>query len=160
TTILDAGTMPGGPDAFTKLVGELGMRAYLGPGFRSAEYRFEGERVVWEWNESKGTAGLERAIGYAKEYDGAYDGRIRAMIYPGQMDPCTLVLLGAARGAADDLNVPGQLQGAMNKRDFNKILEQYGKTPIALLESFGFPNPGTGLVHCLSQNRHSWCHYP
>src|SRR5947207_4175136 len=32
TTILDVGTMPGGPDAFTKLVGELGVRAYLGPG--------------------------------------------------------------------------------------------------------------------------------
>ena len=26
--------MPGGPDAFTKLVGEMGVRAYLGPGFR------------------------------------------------------------------------------------------------------------------------------
>jgi len=160
TTILDAGTMPGGPDAFTKLVGELGMRAYLGPGFRSAEYRFEGERVVWEWNESKGTAGLERAIGYAKEYDGAYDGRIRAMIYPGQMDTCTLDLLRAARRAADDLNVPLQLHAAMNQREFHKILEQYGKTPIALLESIGFLKPRTGLGHCVFHNRHSWCHYP
>lgn len=160
TTIFDVGTMPGGPDAFTKLVGELGVRAYLGPGFRSAEYRFEGDRVYWEWNEANGTSGLERAIDYVKKYDGAYNGRIRAMIYPGQVDTCTLELLRAARQAADELDVPLQLHAAMNQREFHKILEQHGKTPIALLHSIGFLKPRTGLGHCVFHNRHSWCHYP
>jgi 5-methylthioadenosine/S-adenosylhomocysteine deaminase len=160
TTILDVGTMPGGPDAFTKLVGELGVRAYLGPGFRSAEYRFDGDRVCWEWNEANGKAGLARAIDYVKKYDGAYDGRIRATIYPGQMDTCTLDLLGSARQAADDLGVPIQLHAAMNQREFHKILEQHGKTPIALLHSIGFLKSKTGLGHCVFHNRHSWCHYP
>ena len=160
TTILDVGTMPGGPDAFTELVGELGVRAYLGPGFRSAEYRFDGDRVYWEWNETNGTAGLARAIDYVKKYDSAYNGRIRAMIYPGQMDTCTLDLLRAARQAADDLEVPLQLHAAMNQREFHKILEQHGKTPIALLHSIGFLKPRTGLGHCVFHNRHSWCHYP
>lgn len=160
TTVLDVGTMPGGPDAFTKLVGELGVRAYLGPGFRSAEYRFDGDRVYWEWNEANGTSGLARAIDYVKKYDGAYDGRIRAVIYPGQMDTCTLDLLRAARQAADDLEVPLQLHAAMNQREFHKILEQHGKTPIALLHSIGFLKPKTGLGHCVFHNRHSWCHYP
>jgi cytosine/adenosine deaminase-related metal-dependent hydrolase len=160
TTILDVGTMPGGTDAFTRLVGELGVRAYLGPGFRSAEYRFDGDRVCWEWNETNGTAGLARAIDYVKKYDGAYDGRIRAMIYPGQLDTCTLDLLRAARQAADDLQVPLQLHAAMNQREFHKVLEQHGKTPIALLHSIGFLKPRTGLGHCVFHNLHSWCHYP
>jgi cytosine/adenosine deaminase-related metal-dependent hydrolase len=160
TTILDVGTMPGGPDAFTQLVGELGVRAYLGPGFRSAEYRFDGDRVCWEWNEANGAMGLARAIDYVKKYDGAHNGRIRAMIYPGQMDTCTLDLLRAARQAADDLQAPLQLHAAMNQREFHKILEQHGKTPIALLHSIGFLKPMTGLGHCVFHNRHSWCHYP
>jgi len=160
TTILDVGTMPGGPETFTKIVGELGMRAYLGPAFRSAEYRFDGDRVYWEWNEERGTAGLTRAIDYAKKYDGAYEGRIRAMIYPGQLDTCTLDLLRAARRAADDLDVPLQLHAAMNHREFHKILEQHGNTPIALLNSIGFLKPKTGLGHCVFHNRHSWCHFP
>jgi cytosine/adenosine deaminase-related metal-dependent hydrolase len=160
TTILDVGTMPGGPDTFTTLVGELGMRAYLGPAFRSAEYRFEGDRVRREWNEERGTTGLARAIDYVKQYDQAFNGRIRAMLFPGQMDTCTLELLSAARQAADDLEVPIQLHAAMNLREFHKILEEHGKTPVALLYSIGFLKPRTGLGHCVFHNRHSWCHYP
>jgi len=160
TTILDVGTMPGGPDSFTQLVGELGVRAYLGPGFRSAEYRFDADRVRWEWDEANGVSGLERAISYVKQYDGAHNGRIRAMIYPGQIDTCSLDLLRAARRAADELDVPVQLHAAMNQREFHRILEQHGKTPIALLNSIGFLKPKTGLGHCVFHNRHSWCHYP
>ena len=160
TTILDVGTMPGGPEAFTKLVGDLGVRAYLGPGFRSAEYVFDGDRVVWEWNEAGGKAGLARAIDYVRKFDGAYDGRIRAMIYPGQMDTCTVDLLREARRAADELNVPVQFHTAMNQREFHKILEQHGKTPIQLLHSIGFLKERTGLGHCVFYNAHSWCHYP
>jgi cytosine/adenosine deaminase-related metal-dependent hydrolase len=160
TTILDVGTMPGGPDAFTKVVGELGMRAYLGPGFRSAEYVYEGERIVWDWNEAQGKAGLARAIDYVKKYDGAHDGRVRAMLCPGQMDTCTVDLLREARRAADELGVPMQLHTAMNLREFHKILEETGKTPIQLLDSIGFLKPRTGLGHCLFHNAHSWCHYP
>jgi 5-methylthioadenosine/S-adenosylhomocysteine deaminase len=160
TTILDVGTMPGGPEAFTRVAGDLGVRAYLGPAFRSADYAFDGDRIIWLWDEAKGLAGLERAIAYVKEYDGAYDGRIRAMLFPGQLDTCTPELLQKARQAADELDVPIQLHAAMNQREFHKILEQYGKTPIALLASLGFLKPRTGLGHCVFHNRHSWCHYP
>jgi 5-methylthioadenosine/S-adenosylhomocysteine deaminase len=160
TTILDVGTMPGGPDAFTRAVGELGVRAYLGPAFRSAEYAFDGSRIVWERNETQGIAGLERAVKYVKDYDGAHHGRVRAMLYPGQMDTCTLELLRQARRWADELGVPMQLHAAMNQREFHHILAEHGKTPIELLHSIGFLKPRTGLGHCVFHNAHSWCHYP
>ncbi|HEV8439782.1 MAG TPA: chlorohydrolase family protein [Methylomirabilota bacterium] len=160
TTILDVGTMPGGVEAFTRVAGELGVRAYLGPAFRSAGYAFDGSRVIWEWNEEQGMAGLERAVAYVTKHDGAYHGRIRAMLYPGQMDTCTLELLKHARRAADELGVPMQFHAAMNLREFHQILERHGKTPIELLDSIGFLKPKTGLGHCVFHNRHSWCHYP
>ena len=160
TTILDVGTMPGGPEAFTRLAGEMGVRAYLGPAFRSAEYAFDGSRIVWEWDEARGKAGLERAVAYVKEYNGTYDDRIRAMIYPGQIDTCSPDLLRDARRWADELNVPVQLHAAMNQREFHRILEQHGRTPIELLHSIGFLKARTGLGHCVFHNGHSWCHYP
>ena len=160
TTILDVGTMPGGPAEFTKLVGDLGMRAYLGPACRSAAYAFDGSRAVWEWNEAQGVAMLDRAVAYAKEYDGAFNGRVHAVLYPGQMDTCTPDLLKQARRWANELNVPVQFHAAMNLREFHKILEEHGKTPIELLDSIGFLAPRTGLGHCVFHNGHSWCHYP
>jgi cytosine/adenosine deaminase-related metal-dependent hydrolase len=160
TTILDVGTMPGGPAEFTRVAGELGVRAYLGPGFRSADYAFEGDRVVWQWDEARGLAGLERAVAYAREHDGAYGGRIRAMLYPGQLDTCSLDLLRRARRWADELGVPMQFHAAMNLREFHRILEQHGKTPIELLDSIGFLKPRTGLGHCVFHNAHSWARYP
>jgi cytosine/adenosine deaminase-related metal-dependent hydrolase len=160
TTILDVGTMPGGVDAFTRVAGELGVRAYLGPGFRSANYVFEGSRVVWDWDEATGTSGLDRAVAFAKDHDGGFGGRIRAMLYPGQLDTCTLDLLREARRWADELDVPIQLHAAMNLHEFHRIVEQHGKTPIELLDSIGFLKPRTGLGHSVFHNAHSWCHYP
>jgi cytosine/adenosine deaminase-related metal-dependent hydrolase len=160
TTILDVGTMPGGPEAFVQVAGELGVRAYVGPAFRDADYVFEGSRIVWDWDTNKGQAGLERAVAFVRQHDGAHDGRIRAMLSPGQMDTCSPELLKRARQAADELNVPIQLHAAMNQREFHKILEQYGKTPLELLDEIGFLKPRTGLGHCVFHNRHSWSHYP
>src|SRR3989442_13405734 len=74
TTIMDVGTMPGGPVAFTKIAGELGVRVYVGPAFRSASYAFDGSRIVWEWDEAAGVAGLQRAGACNKEASGADNG--------------------------------------------------------------------------------------
>src|SRR5438067_490634 len=63
TTIMDVGTMPGGPAAVTRLAGALGVRAYVGPALRSASDAHDGSRIVWEWVPAVGVAGLERALG-------------------------------------------------------------------------------------------------
>jgi cytosine/adenosine deaminase-related metal-dependent hydrolase len=160
TTILDVGTMPGGLEPFTKVAGEMGVRAYLGPAYRSADYVFDDSRLDYAVDEPKGLAGLERAAAYVREHDGSYDGRIRAMLNPGQLDTCSPELLRKTRQVADELDVPIQLHAAMNLPEFHLMLNQYGKTPIELLASLGFLGPKTLLAHCLFHNNHSWSHYP
>ncbi|MCC7104282.1 MAG: amidohydrolase family protein [Chloroflexi bacterium] len=160
TTILDMGTVPGGAEPFTRVAGEMGVRAYLGPGFRDADYVFDDGRVHYEWDAARGAAGLERAIEYVKRFDGAYDGRIRAMLNPGQMETCGLDLLRKTRRAADELDVPVQFHAAMNLPEFHLMLREHGKTPIELLDSIGFLKPRTLLSHCVFHNNHSWARYP
>ena len=41
--------------------------------------------------------GSSARVAYIKEHDGAYNGRIKAMLYPGQLDTCTPDLLRQAR---------------------------------------------------------------
>src|SRR5207237_8192603 len=62
TTIMDVGTMPGGPAAFTRIAGEVGVRAYVGPAFRSAGYAFDGSRIVLELGEAAGVSGAAGAV--------------------------------------------------------------------------------------------------
>ncbi|MCC7106031.1 MAG: amidohydrolase family protein [Chloroflexi bacterium] len=160
TTIVDAGTLAGGADEATQVAVDLGIRAYLGPAFGSASHTFDGGRVALVWDEAKGLAGLERAVAYARQYDGAQGGRIRAILHPSHLETCTVDLLQRARQSADELGLPMQLHTANNHRQFYNILEQTGKTPFELLDSIGFLKERTGLAHCVFHNRHSWSRYP
>src|SRR5437879_4920712 len=57
TTILDVGTMPGGPAAFPRVAGEMGGRADLGPAFPPPSDAFDGDRAAGAGHEAAGLAG-------------------------------------------------------------------------------------------------------
>ena len=162
TTILDVGLRPpNNVAAATEMIGHLGVRAYLGPAFGSAGYTLDGEgRIDWEWDEPAGEAGLEATMRYIREYHGAYNDRIRGMLYPAQLDTCTPELLRATKQAAAELGVGIQLHTAMNLIEFHKVLRERQQTPIEYLDSLGFLGPEVILGHCVFHNRHSWAHYP
>lgn len=160
TTILDVGTR--GPfDRFVEMVGQLGVRAYLGPGYRSASYVLDEEgRIQWDWDEAAGEKGLEQAVAAIKRYHGAHGDRIRGMLYPGQLDTCTPELLRATKRAAAELGVGIQLHAAMNLVEFHKVLRERQVTPIQYLQQLGFLGPEVILGHCVFHAGHSWSHYP
>jgi cytosine/adenosine deaminase-related metal-dependent hydrolase len=161
TTILDIGTRPGMIDEMTDIAGRLGIRAYLGPVYRSANYLLDEQgQVQWEWNDPAGVAGLEAASAYARRFDGAFGGRVRAMLYPGQLDTCTPELLQATKRMARELGLRIQLHAAMNLLEFHQILRERQVTPIEYLAQLGFLGPEVTLGHCLFHAGHSWCHYP
>ena len=158
-TVLDVGTRF--PDPFLAVVESLGARVYVGPGYRSSGYVFDDEgRVQWEADEAAGLAGLERAVAWNRQHDGDQDGRVRCMLFPGQLDTCSEELLRATRRAADETGLKISLHVAMNQVEFYKILNETRRTPIEFVQSIGFLGPDTLLGHCVFHNRHSWCHYP
>ena len=161
TTILDVGTRGAMIEGFTEMIGGLGVRAYLGAGYRSAAYVLDDHgRIQWDWDEEAGEKGLAQAEAYAKKHDGAFDGRIRAMLYPGQLDTCTPELLKATKRTARELGIGIQLHTAMNIVEFQGTVRQRGVTPIQYLHELGFLGEEVILGHCVFHSRHSWCHYP
>ena len=143
------------------MIGELGVRAYLGAGYRSAAYVLDDHgRIQWDWDEQAGEEGLARATAYARQHDGAFNGRIRAMLYPGQLDTCTPELLKATKRTARELGIGIQLHTAMNIVEFQSTLRQRGVTPIQYLRDLEFLGQEVILGHCVFHGGHSWCHYP
>ena len=159
TTIMDIGSR--NAVELVRVIGELGARAYLGPSFKSYSYAFdEAGRIQWDPDPASGEAGLQRAVEFARDYDGAHDGRVRCMLYPAQLDTCSVDLLKATRQAADENGLRISLHAAMNLIEFHRILREHGRTPLQLLHDIGFLRHDVLLGHCVFHAHHSWAHFP
>jgi cytosine/adenosine deaminase-related metal-dependent hydrolase len=161
TTVVDCGISVKDPERLVDVLGEIGIRAYIAPSFRSAETIGDAQgRIVYDWNEEKGMQGLDRAIRFIKRFDGAHNARIRGMIVPMQADTCSEKLLREAKTAASDLGVRIQIHTAQNVREFMEIIRTRRKTPVEFLSSVGLLGPEVTLAHCIIVSGHSWANYP
>jgi cytosine/adenosine deaminase-related metal-dependent hydrolase len=159
TTVLDIGTRNAAD--LVRVVGDIGARVYLGPSFKSFSYAFDDAgRIQWDPDTASGLAGLERAVAFAAENDGAHHGRVRCMLYPAQLDTCSVELLQATRRAADENGLRISLHAAMNLVEFQRMLREHGRTSLQLLHEIGFLRHDVLLGHCVFHAHHSWAHYP
>ncbi|MFQ5914740.1 MAG: chlorohydrolase family protein [Nitrospinota bacterium] len=160
TTAVELGNEPNYED-LVGVAGELGIRAYLGPGFSSCVHR-TGDRgqLVNEWDEPRGLKGLERACEFVRSYDGAFEGRVRGILNPAQADTCSPELLVRAREAAEELGVPVQIHTAQNLMEFHEILRRYRMTPVEFLADVGLLSLRTLLGHCIITTAHSFSAFP
>lgn len=142
-------------ETVVEVAGRLGIRAYLTPGFKSATYRGHPDGTIfYEWDEAAGRAGLDRATRFIREHDGAFDGRIKGMLFPIQVDTCSPDLLRATRKAADALGVGIEIHCGQNLFEFHEILRRHRRTPVEHLAALGLLGPDTILGHCIITTAH------
>ena len=159
TTVIDVGTR-NAPEV-ARLAGEIGTRVYIGPAYRSYKYVYdERGQLQWDPDEQSGSVGLQRALAFARDHDGSHDGRIRCLLYPAQLDTCSVDLLRETRRAADESGLGITLHAAMNMIEFQKMLREHRLTPLQLLHEIGFLGPDVLLGHGVFHAHHSWAHYP
>jgi cytosine/adenosine deaminase-related metal-dependent hydrolase len=152
TTVVDIGVAA---ESHARIAGELGLRAYLSPAYKSAEYVVDGGgRVSYEENEADGMAGLERAKEFIRARAGAYDGRIQGMLFPYQVDTCSPALLRATRKAADELGVGIEIHAGQNLLEFHEILRRHTMTPVEYLADTGLLGPDAIVGHCIISTAH------
>jgi cytosine/adenosine deaminase-related metal-dependent hydrolase len=152
TTVVEMGAAD---DAMVATAGQIGIRAYLAPGYKSATYRVDaGGRLVYEWDETEGVRGLERARRFLERHHGAHGDRIRGMLFPLQADTCSAELLRATRKAADELGIGISIHTAQNVMEFHEMLRRHGRTPVEFLADCGLLGPDTILAHCLITTAH------
>jgi cytosine/adenosine deaminase-related metal-dependent hydrolase len=161
TTLVEVGATALLVEQLATQVERFGVRAYLGPGYRSAsQYRDADGVMQYDWDEAAGHQGLEAACRFISMHDGQANGRVRGMLYPLQVDTCTRELLQATRQAAASLRVPVQIHTGQNLMEFHQTLRKYRCTPVELLDDTGLLGPGTTLGHCIMISGHPQAHYP
>jgi cytosine/adenosine deaminase-related metal-dependent hydrolase len=142
-------------------VGELGARAYVSHHYRSGpRYWTKDGAVRFHFDEKAGRAGLETALEFAEEYEGAYDDRIRTMLFPYQFDTCSAELLQATKEAAREHDLKIHMHTAQSLAEFHESLRRYGKTPIEYLYHTGFLDSDVIVTHVTNSTLNPLTGYP
>ena len=161
TTIIDVGGLRGDWEGYVRLVDELGVRVYTSPPFRDRNTFTDAQgRLYYDTDTAAGTQGLEAAIDFIRTYDGTAQGRLRGMLNPAQVETCSEPLLRACKAAAHDLDVPVHTHAGGNLLEFQRIMDEYRKTPVQFLADIGFLDDRTLIGHGVFTTAHPWTHYP
>jgi cytosine/adenosine deaminase-related metal-dependent hydrolase len=169
TTIVPIGTMatarwespPEQAEVVAKTAGELGARAYVSHQYRSGVKYWDSDGAIrYHWNEEAGRAGLERGLRFAERLQGAYNDRIRTMLFPYQFDTCSAELLHQTKEAAQERGLIIHMHTAQSLFEFHESLRRYGKTPIQYLYDTGFLDPKVIVTHVVYTTSNPACGYP
>ena len=161
TTIIDVGGQRGDWEGYVRLVDELGVRVYGSPPFRDRNTFTDAQgRLYYDHDASVGIQGLKDAVAFIRAYDGAAQGRLRGMLNPSQVETCSEPLLRACKEAARELDVPVHTHAGGNLIEFQRIMEEYRKTPIQFLADIGFLDDRALIGHGVFTTAHPWSHYP
>jgi cytosine/adenosine deaminase-related metal-dependent hydrolase len=161
TTTLEIGGPGGEPERYVEMVEEVGIRCITGPSYKNVNFYHDREgRLEYDWDDERGTEGLKRAIAFAKKFDGACNGRMGTMLFPGHVDSCTPELLEETKKASKEWGVRVQIHTTINLIEFHTVMQRYRCTPVELLHRIGFLDPEVSLSHCIFINGHSWLAYP
>ncbi|MBN8535236.1 MAG: amidohydrolase family protein [Rhizobiales bacterium] len=135
----------------------LGLRAYLGPAYRTGNQVVDTDGTVSaHYDEQRGLAELAAAIRFCERFDGEAGGLIRTMLAPDRIETCTPELLRRTAAAGRTLDVPVRLHSCQSKIEYDLVLRQHGMSPPEWLESLDFFTDKTVLPHgtFVSGSRH------
>ncbi len=132
----------------TQIAGDLGLRMYLGPSYRSGinVVRADGSRTVL-WENALGEQGLDDAIRFVQDFDGAYGGLIRGALLPCRIETVTPDLLRRTKLAAAELGCPIRLHALQGLVELRLLREWYDKSPLELLQELDLLGPQLLIPH-------------
>ncbi|UUZ70283.1 amidohydrolase family protein [Polaromonas sp. P2-4] len=138
-------------DEFASVVdiaGELGIRAYLGPCYMSGMTYVRQDRSLDQfWDEPRGLSGLEQAIRFFRDFDGAHGGLVRGMLAPDRIETCTPQLLARTAAVSAELKAPVRLHCCQSVYEFETVEKLRHATPLGWLEQLGLLTPRAILPH-------------
>ena len=102
----------------------------------------------WAVFGSQGAEGVERTSSFAREYDGAADGRITTWLAPHAPYTCDDAFLEAVAAEADELDLGIHIHAAETIGQTEASLAAHRRTPIGILEDTGVLRRPTILAHC------------
>ncbi|NLY51295.1 MAG: amidohydrolase [Firmicutes bacterium] len=122
-------------EATAEAVAETGIRGFLSRGIQDAG--------------GSGTRGLEEAVEFCRQWQGAANGRITTAIGPHAPYTCSPELLQRTADWAARLEVPIHIHVAETTAEIGEIKGKYGTTPLGMLAANGILDLPVTAAHCV-----------
>ena len=125
-------------DAAAQAAGELGLRVYLSPAYRSGGMVLEAPgKMVPVFDEELGFQGLNDAISYIERQNGSHGDLVRGMLAPDRVETSTIKLLQRTDAAARDLGCKFRLHMAQGAMEVDTVRMLHGSTAPIWLAKHG-----------------------
>ena len=116
-------------DAAADAAGDLGLRVFLSPAYRSGGTVLDAPgRFVQEFDEERGLRGLRDAVAFIERQQGRHGGLVNGLLAPDRVETCTLELLQRTMAAADDLDCRVRLHMAQGAMELETMQRLHGMT--------------------------------
>lgn len=154
TTILD---IAGAHDIWLDIAAQSGVRGYLAPGFRQADWIVhDSHRLDYEWNDTAGRDAFARALDFADRARAHPSGRLNGVVSPSQVETCRPDLLVEAAEEARKRGMRITIHAAQTMAEHEELLRRTGLTAVQYLDQLGVLGPDVILGHCIFADHHSW----
>jgi cytosine/adenosine deaminase-related metal-dependent hydrolase len=148
TTFVEFGSQLRVQEALLESVGELGMRAYLGPGFDSGRWvGGDGGKLVRVVDEATGEREFALALQFIERHQGAHGDRVRGILVPREIETCSIPLLRRAAKAARERYLPVAIHAAYNIHEVLDIVREHQMTSVELLSKVGLMSDILNIGH-------------
>ena len=128
-------------DAAAEAAGDLGLRVFLSPAYRSGGMVLEAPgKIVPMFDEDRGFEGLADAIGFIERQHGRHGGLVNGMLAPDRVETNTLALLQRTMDAARDLDCRVRLHMAQGKLELETMNQLHGATGPRWMADHGLLN--------------------
>ncbi|MCZ7975959.1 amidohydrolase family protein [Agrobacterium salinitolerans] len=125
-------------EAAADAAGELGLRVYLSPAFRSGGMVLEEPgRMVPVFDEERGFQGLADAVDFIEKQSGRHGDLVRGMLAPDRVETSTLGLIKRTDAAARELGCKFRLHMAQGIMEVETVRELHGSTAPVWLAKAG-----------------------
>lgn len=140
--------------------GEMGLRVYLSPAYRSGGMVLEAPgQMEPVFEDARGMAGLAAAVGFITAQDGRHGGLVRGMLAPDRVETCTTGLLRRTMDAARDLDCRVRLHMAQGEMEVATVQRLHGTTAPDWLAREGLLNDRLIAPHATNATEADLAHY-
>ena len=142
-------------DGWFDTMAASGMRWYAGPAFASARWGMSApQTVTWTWDEAAGRRAFQEAQAVMDAAERHPSGRIKAVVFPAQIDTVEEGLLRDAIALARQTGRPFTTHISQAVVEVREIIRRHGVTSAQYALRLGLLRPGTILGHCILLDDH------